>query len=98
VICLVQAMLGIYPYARLKTLLVDPHLPAWLPEITLRNLRVGKASVDIRFFRTGEGSSDYEVLDRRGSLHVVRQPSPWSLTAGVGERIKDAFASIMPGR
>src|SRR5207237_1271456 len=28
-------LLGIYPYAPLKMLLLDPHLPAWLPEITI---------------------------------------------------------------
>ena len=28
---LLQAMLGLYPYAPLHMLLVDPHLPAWLP-------------------------------------------------------------------
>ena len=35
VFCFVQAMLGLYPYAPLNLLLVDPHLPDWLPEITL---------------------------------------------------------------
>ncbi|HEY5610541.1 MAG TPA: glycogen debranching N-terminal domain-containing protein, partial [Thermoanaerobaculia bacterium] len=34
VFCLLQAMLGLYPYAPLNLLLVDPHLPEWLPEIT----------------------------------------------------------------
>src|SRR5579872_2322400 len=94
----VQAMIGLYPYAPLHALLLDPHLPAWLPEITLHNLRVGEAVVSLRFYRRADGSSDYEVLDKRGHLHVVRQPSPWSLTAGFGERVRDAVASVLPGK
>ncbi len=93
--CFIQALLGLYPYAPLRLLIVDPHLPDWLPEITLEGLRVGKAEVTIRFHRTGERSS-YEVLDKKGTLHVVRQPSPWSLTAGFGERLKDALSSLIP--
>jgi hypothetical protein len=95
---LLQAMLGIYPYAPLNALLLDPHLPEWLPQITLENLRVGKASATIRFYREKDGTSDYEVLDKRGPLHVLRQPSPWSMTASFGERLKDALMSLLPGK
>jgi glycogen debranching enzyme len=98
VICLVQALLGIYPYAPLKMLLVDPHLPEWLPELTVRGLRVGSASVDLRFFRGAEGRSDWEILDQRGTLHVLRQPSPWSLTATFAERLRDVLSSLLPGK
>jgi glycogen debranching enzyme len=98
VFCLVQSLLGVYPYAPLKMLLVDPRLPPWLPEITLKNLRVGQATTDIRFFRKEDGGSDYEVLETKGPLHVVRQPSPWSLTASFGERLKDALVSLLPGK
>jgi glycogen debranching enzyme len=98
VFCLLQAVLGLYPYAPLSMLLVDPHMPEWLPEITLENLRVGDASVTIRFYRKANGASDYEVLDKRGRLHVFRQPSPWSLTAGFAERVRDALTSLLPGR
>jgi hypothetical protein len=97
VFCLVQALLGLYPYAPLK-LLLDPHLPPWLPELTLHNLRVGTATTSIRFYRTDKGTSDYRILDTRGTLHVVRQPSPWSLTASFGERLRDVLASLLPGR
>jgi glycogen debranching enzyme len=97
VFCLLQSLLGLYPYAPLHLLLVDPHLPEWLPEITLRGLRVGEAVVSLRFRRQAGGST-YEVLDQRGPLHVLRQPSPWSLTAGFAERVKDALTSLLPGR
>ena len=58
---LVQSLLGLYPYAPLNMLLVDPHLPAWLPEITIGNLHVGDAAATIRLSaatrpRSGRGS------------------------------------------
>jgi glycogen debranching enzyme len=96
--CLVQSMLGLYPYAPLNLLLLDPHLPAWLPALSVSNLHVGGAVVDLRFWRSENGESDYEVLDKRGPLHVIRQPSPWSLTATFGERLQDALSSLLPGR
>ena len=95
---IIQCMLGIYPYAPLHALFVDPHLPDWLPEITLSNLHVGRAIVTIRFFREKDGTSSYEVLDKRGRLHVLRQPSPWSLTSGPVERMVDALSSVLPAK
>jgi glycogen debranching enzyme len=97
VFALLQAILGLYPHAPLHLLVVDPHLPEWLPEITLRDLRVGKARVTIRFHRQEDGRSSYRILDQRGTLHVVRQATPWSLTAQPGARIRDALASLLPG-
>lgn len=96
VFSLLQAMLGIYPYAPLRLLVLDPHLPEWLPEITLRGLRVGKARVTIRFRRGNDGRTGYRILDQRGTLHVVRQPTPWSLTAQLAERLVDALESLLP--
>jgi glycogen debranching enzyme len=90
-----QALLGIFPFAPLHTLVVDPHLPEWLPEITLEGLRVAGGSVDIRFYREEDGRSNYEVLREHGTVHVVRQPSPWSLTADLGERVKDLVTSLL---
>jgi glycogen debranching enzyme len=98
VFSMLQAMLGLYPYAPLNMLLVDPFMPEWLPEITLQNLRVGEGMATIRFYRHKDGRGDYEVLDKRGPLHVFRQPSPWSLTAGFAERLKDALTSLFPGK
>jgi glycogen debranching enzyme len=97
VFSLLQALLGLYPYAPLHLLLVDPHLPAWLPELTLEGLRVGRAKVSLRFFRERE-RTDYRVLALEGDLHVLRQPSPWSLTASLGERTRDLLESLLPGR
>lgn len=93
-----QAILGIYPFAPMKTLLVDPALPDWLPEVTLRHLRVGGGRVSIRFYRNANGDSGYDVLDSRGTVHVMQQPSPWSLSATVPGRLKDFFESLLPGK
>ena len=41
---LLQAMLGITPDAPRGTLYVDPALPAWLPDVTLIDLRLGRAT------------------------------------------------------
>ena len=90
VFALLQAMLGLYAYAPLKLLVVDPHLPDWLPEITLRDLRVGKARVTIRF--RGRG---FRILEQHGTLHVVKQATPWSLTTQPAARLRDALASLL---
>jgi glycogen debranching enzyme len=95
---MLQAMLGVYPYAPLRLLLIDPHLPDWLPDITLENLHVGKSVVSLRFHRDRRGHTDFDVLSKRGRLHIVRQPSPWSLTASFGERLIDGLSSLLPHR
>lgn len=96
VFSLLQALLGLYPYAPLQMLVIDPHLPEWLPELTLRDLRVGQAKVTIRFHRGANGRTSYRILEKEGMLHVVRQATPWSLTAQPAERLRDALASLLP--
>jgi len=90
---MLQAMLGLQPYAPLRVLFVDPFLPSWLPEITISGMRVANARVSIRFYRKKNGHSDYDIVEQRGLLAVVRQPSYWSMTAGLGERIGDVLTS-----
>ena len=90
VFSLLQSMLGLYPYAPLDLLIVDPHLPEWLPEITIRDLRVGSARVTIRFHERS-----WEVVEKEGTLHIVQQPMPWSLTATRGERLFDLLKSLV---
>jgi glycogen debranching enzyme len=94
IFCFLQSLLQLYPYAPLKTLFLDPHLPAWLPELTIENVQVGDATVTIRFDRHANGSTGYRILEQRGMLHVIRQPSPWSLTATPVERIVDLVGSL----
>jgi hypothetical protein len=84
---LIQSILGIIPVAPLNLLTAYPVLPDWLPELTLRNLRVGDARVTLRFRRNKRGQSTYEVLERHGSLRVIKQPLIESLTAGIWDRL-----------
>jgi glycogen debranching enzyme len=66
---LLRAILGLDADAHNSTLFVNPDLPKWLPDITLHNLRVGNATVTLRFWREGE-TSRYDVLSMTGSLNV----------------------------
>lgn len=91
-----QGMLGIYPYAPLNTLFLDPWLPEWLPDVTVEDLKIGDALATIKFHRENDGRTEYSVERLEGTLHILRQPSPNSLTAGWGERIKDSIMSLLP--
>ena len=51
---LLQAMLGLQQDAPRGRLYVDPALPAWLPDVTLTDLRLGRERFDIRFWRDGK--------------------------------------------
>ena len=61
-------MLGIQQDAPREKLYVDPALPAWLPDVTLIDLRLGRRRFDIRFFRDGK-ETVFEVLKgKRGMV------------------------------
>ncbi len=68
---LIQAILGLEFDAPHGVLRIDPLLPAWLPDVTLRNLRVGDKVFDITF-RREDGETRHEVL-RGDADAVVRQ-------------------------
>lgn len=70
VILLVNTMLGLTPLAPLKTLVVDPVLPDWLPTIVVRNVQVGNARVSLRVTRNG-AETDTEILDAGGARVVL---------------------------
>ena len=74
---LTQALLGFVPNAPRHKLYVDPLLPEWLPDITIRNLRVGKHKFDIRFWRADHGT-EFEVL--AGDAGAVERRDSFSLT------------------
>jgi glycogen debranching enzyme len=74
---LLRAILGLQADAPNGCLYVDPALPAWLPELTLRGLAVGKAKVDLRFWLEGEATK-WEASVEQGSLQVQKKPwRPW---------------------
>jgi glycogen debranching enzyme len=97
VLWLVQTMLGIWTYAPLNLLIVEPSLPAWLPELTLRDLRVGNGRVSLHFKREKNGKTDYRIVGRSGSrVRVLRQPPPDDLDATPFTRIRELAGSILP--
>jgi glycogen debranching enzyme len=61
VFMLTQALLGFLPDAPRNKLYVDPSLPAWLPDLTVRDLRIGKHKLDIRFWAE-RGETAFEVI------------------------------------
>jgi glycogen debranching enzyme len=94
---LVQAMLGLWSYAPLNVLVIEPELPEWLPAVTLRQLRIGDARISIQFKRDASGRTDYRVLKREGRLHILRQPPPEALHAGPATRLREVIESLLPG-
>jgi glycogen debranching enzyme len=61
VFMLTQALLGFQPDAPRNKLYIDPSLPYWLPDLTVRDLRIGKHKLDIRFWTKGD-ETEFEVI------------------------------------
>lgn len=77
---LLRTILGLQANAPDRLLYVDPQLPQWLPDVTLRGLTVGGAKVDLRFWREN-GSSRWEAAVTQGSLEVKQMPwRPWPVS------------------
>jgi glycogen debranching enzyme len=78
VFMLVQALLGFMPDAPRDRLHVDPNLPAWLPDLTVRDLRIGRHKLDIRFWRESAETA-FEVIN--GDAKVVERTDIAAQTA-----------------
>jgi hypothetical protein len=69
---LVQTILSLRADAPHGRRYVDPTLPRWLPDATLRGLKFGSSAVDIRFWREGDRSRrDVQALT--GDIQVAEQ-------------------------
>jgi len=97
---LLQILLGLYPFAPAKTLLlIRPRLPAWIEEVTVHRLRVGDATATIRFRRETDGSTTHDVLERHGTLHILRAPPPdHTDEISWGEALEEWALEHAPGR
>jgi glycogen debranching enzyme len=73
---LLQAMLGIRPDAPRGRLYIDPALPDWMPDLMLIDLRLGRETMDLRFWRDGEATK-FEVLRGDPSSVVLRRITDW---------------------
>jgi glycogen debranching enzyme len=69
---MLQMITGFQPDAPAGKLYIDPALPDWLPELTVRDLRVGEQVFDLRFWRDGPATR-FEVL--KGDASAVGQQS-----------------------
>jgi hypothetical protein len=56
----------------------------------LHGLRLGGATATIRFWRDDDGESHAEILHKRGTLHLIRQPPPEALHV----RLRDRFSAL----
>jgi glycogen debranching enzyme len=66
-----ETMLGLRPHAARGELeLFRPNLPDWLGKVTLTNVRVGDAAVDLLFHRW-RGTTSAEVLRKVGDISVT---------------------------
>ena len=78
-----RAMLGLQADAPHGRLYVDPTLPDWLPDVTLRGLQVGRCRLDLRFWREGE-KTRWEVLSVDGDIAVEQLPMALSSMPAFG--------------
>ncbi|GAC1616897.1 MAG: glycogen debranching N-terminal domain-containing protein [Ktedonobacteraceae bacterium] len=77
---MLRSILGLRADAPHKRLYVNPTLPEWLADMELHRLRVGRCSIDLRFWREGDHSR-YEVqrvtVDEGAApeerIHVVQE-------------------------
>ena len=89
IVLLVNTFMGLMPFAPCRALVVDPALPEWLPELTVRNVRVGDARVALCARRTAHGT-ELEVLNA-GGITIVR---PGDLPPG-RDRLAAAFRAML---
>lgn len=94
IVVTIQALLGMHGLAPIGLLLVDPHLPDWLPDLRLESLRVGQSVLDLEFHRARNGETRYQIRRQHGHVRVLRQPVPNAPDATIISRLLDAIGSI----
>ena len=66
----------------MRTILVDPHLPAWLPDIELQGVQVGRATFDLTIQRRRHGR--LAIHTQGDHITVLRQPTMAAMRARLG--------------
>jgi glycogen debranching enzyme len=94
IVSTIQALLGMRPIAPLGILLIDPHLPPWLPDLRLTGLHIGGNVLDLTFRRNRSGITHYHVRRVSGHCRVLRQPVPDGPRVTLPRRALWAIASL----
>lgn len=90
---LVEVLLGLEADAPGNRLLLRPLVPTWVGSITLENLRIGSATLDLRVGRSADGRHDVRAEHRRGSVAVEVDGAVCEASAPTG-----ATGRSRPGR
>jgi glycogen debranching enzyme len=76
---LLQAMLGLQADAPNNCLYIDPYLPEWLPVLTLQNVEINRASVDLHFWHSGDKTC-WDATVNSGNTEIKHKVwQPWQL-------------------
>jgi len=92
IFALLQAMLGFQPDAPNKILYVDPALPDWMPQLTVRDLRIASLTFDLRFARKGE-ITEFEVTQGPKDAVVRRAMTEWAKVLRKDRNVDDESQS-----
>jgi hypothetical protein len=65
-----ELFLGLVPDAPRQRCFVSPWLPAWLPRLAIRGIRIGHGRLDIAVIRDGERTV-VQHIDATGGIDVV---------------------------
>lgn len=97
VLMVVEALLGLRPMAPARTVVLDPRLPEWLPDLKLEGLRIGGSVVDLGARRTRRGGTKWWASTSRGPrVLFLRQPQPYSQGSDPGGKARAALRSLVP--
>jgi len=82
---LLTALLGIRADAPNGCLYIDPYLPEWIPDVTLRRLSIGTCRVDLRIWREDD-CTHWEADVREGHIDIRKQSwDPWTITDSLSD-------------
>jgi glycogen debranching enzyme len=68
---LIAILCGIHTVGTTRTIYVNPDLPDWLPDVTLKNLRAGNGATELRLRR-----DQVEVVSNNTGFQIVHGPLP----------------------
>ena len=82
--------------------ILDPALPEWLPEVAIRNLRIGDERVSIELRREKNGETRHEVLEGGGGWRIVQPdlggPGHDRFTLALAEASRRGPTALRAGR